>query len=457
MPTVASMKAILSLSSAAFERGMSKARRTSRRFGRSITNVSRMVQRFGGRLSAIAGIGGVAGVGFLVRQEMKLLDAVAKTSDKLGIQSENLIGLQFAGRLAGVQVRQVDMALQRMTRRIAEAAMNTGEAQEVLKTLGVTAKDFVKLPMIEQVTGLADAFNASATAGEQVRRGFKLFDSEGVAFINVLRLGRKGIEDLVKEAKLLGFAFSRGELRKIEDANDALTRTGLILRGLIGKVSVAIAPILQAASTAFGNWISRLTSGDFTGRVQRFFVTVANWVGKVLDWIRIDIPLALVNLGETALRALQPFAFGEAGKALENYVKTLQLLRGELQTKVLFGDLVTPGGPGHKDIVARGLFRRYLEDQLFKFAGAAGGRRKTIFTDIIESMSAAAGMAPRAQLAAAGELGIVGGQARFSRGFGRTVETTAKTISKRVESIDDRLWKIHQAIKEQSTGLTVGQ
>ena len=64
-----------------------------------------------------------------VKQEFADVDALAKTADKLGLTTEELASLRHAASItAGVTSQTLDMALQRMTRRLSEAASGTGEA-----------------------------------------------------------------------------------------------------------------------------------------------------------------------------------------------------------------------------------------------------------------------------------------------------------------------------------------
>jgi hypothetical protein len=59
-------------------------------------------------------------------------DAIGKTADKIGVGVEALQELRFAAKASGVEQQTLDMALQRFTRRAAEAAQGTGEAKDAL-------------------------------------------------------------------------------------------------------------------------------------------------------------------------------------------------------------------------------------------------------------------------------------------------------------------------------------
>ena len=70
---------------------------------------------------ALLGVATVSGLGALVDRSISAADAVGKTADKIGISVEALQELRFAAKASGVEQQTLDMALQRFTRRAAEA------------------------------------------------------------------------------------------------------------------------------------------------------------------------------------------------------------------------------------------------------------------------------------------------------------------------------------------------
>lgn len=66
------------------------------------------------------------------------------------------------------------MAMQRMTRRAAEAAQGTGEAQKAIKELGIDAVKFSNLSLEEKMYQLSDALQGVGNESDQLRIAFKL-------------------------------------------------------------------------------------------------------------------------------------------------------------------------------------------------------------------------------------------------------------------------------------------
>src|ERR687891_265034 len=78
---------------------------------------------------ALIGAATVGGLGALIDRSISAADAIGKTADKIGVGVEALQELRFAAKASGVEQQTLDMALQRFTRRAAEAAAGTGEAE----------------------------------------------------------------------------------------------------------------------------------------------------------------------------------------------------------------------------------------------------------------------------------------------------------------------------------------
>ena len=77
------------------------------------------IRTLGGALAGVATVGGLAA---LVDRSISAANAIGKTADTIGVGVEALQELRFAAKASGVEQQTLDMALQRFTRRAAEAA-----------------------------------------------------------------------------------------------------------------------------------------------------------------------------------------------------------------------------------------------------------------------------------------------------------------------------------------------
>lgn len=198
---------------------------------------------------ALVAAAGPAAVGLLIRQSLTAVDTLKKTADKIGTTTEALSALQYAAEISGVTVETVNMAAQRFTRRLAEAAKGTGEAKDALLELNINAEELKKKSLDEQMLDLADAFADVQNSADKVRLAMKLFDSEGVALVNTLAAGRKGLKELFLEADELGLVLSTRAATGVEKANDALLRLFKLGTGLRNQIVANLAPAIESLST----------------------------------------------------------------------------------------------------------------------------------------------------------------------------------------------------------------
>ena len=173
----------------------------------------------------IAALAGAAGLGALVARSLAAGDALAKTSDLLGIATEKMAGLRHAAELTGTAQQALDMGLQRMVRRLGQiAAVGSGEASVALDQLGISFDELKGRKPDEQFALIAEKMKGVADQTQKIFITQKLFDSEGVKLLNLLDQGADGIGAMIEEAGELGIALNRVDLAKMEAANDAMLR-----------------------------------------------------------------------------------------------------------------------------------------------------------------------------------------------------------------------------------------
>ena len=156
----------------------------------------------------------------LVNSGLASADSLAKTSDKLGVATEALAKYRFAAQQTGVDQSKADVALQRFTRRLSDAAAGTGPAVQAFEALGLEAAELIQLSPDQAFAKVADQMNLVENKSQKVSLAFKLFDSEGVGLVNTLALGSEGLAEMGRQAEAAGLAISRVDAAKVEAAND---------------------------------------------------------------------------------------------------------------------------------------------------------------------------------------------------------------------------------------------
>lgn len=264
MANVGTLSVAIAANTKKFVSGMNHARKQLKLFGQSANRVAGMV----GGLAAALGAG-VSVSAF--RRAASDLDRLAKTSAKLGIATERLGGLQYAASQTGVETNKLNMALQRMTRRVAEAAGGSGEAVNALRELGLNAGELNRLSPDQVFSRVATAMQGVSSQSDKVRLAFKLFDSEGVDLVNTLSLGADGLKRMQREARQLGIVFSGEELARVEAFNDSLDRLQRVTGSLGQRIVIDMAPGVEHVVSGLAEAVDGLRNlrGDSTTRSER--------------------------------------------------------------------------------------------------------------------------------------------------------------------------------------------
>ncbi|TQV76675.1 hypothetical protein FLL45_01565 [Aliikangiella marina] len=274
--------ATLALNLTANSKGLYKGLRNSRR--RTDTWANQMRRQIKTVSKAFAGIALAVAVAFsaMYAEQAKAIDQLGKTSDKLGIATQELAGLRLAAELTGVSQNNLDMGLQRMTRRLSEAAAGTGEAKNAIKELGLDAQTLAKLSPDKAFREISVAMNQIPNQADRVRLAFKLFDTEGVNLVNTLRLGKNGLAGAADEAEIFGLALTRIDVAKVEQANDQFTRIRAIGRGLAQQLTVQAAPAVGLLAEKFVG-VAKEAGG--MGNIAQMVITkIAGGVGMIGDF-----------------------------------------------------------------------------------------------------------------------------------------------------------------------------
>lgn len=209
-----------------------------------------------GRLAL--GGGGIYAFKRLTDAVVETADMVDKTAGKIGLSTDALQEFHHAANLAGVGARTFNMGLQRMARRAAEAAQGKGEAKDALKELGIQLRNSDgSLRTTEQLfMDVAGAIDGVRDPNEKLRYAFKLFDSEGVALVNMLKGGKKGLEAVRKEARDLGAVMSQDTIAASVKYKDEMFKLSQVLAGLRNAVFGSLLPGMRATAKAFKDWVA---------------------------------------------------------------------------------------------------------------------------------------------------------------------------------------------------------
>jgi hypothetical protein len=283
--------------------------------------------------AAFATAGVAAGIA-LTKMSMQNVDALAKVSDRLGIATQSLAGLQHAANLAGVENKTLEKSLQNLAVGVSDAADGSGVAKDALIQLGLSAALLEKMPVDQQMLKVADAMQGVELQADKVRLATELFGARGVSVLNMIGDGSKNLVEMAKEADHLGIAINRVDAAQIEAANDSVERAKTVFTGLGNQLADAFSPIIDDVATKF--YQSALDAEGFGNIGQDVADALVRGFGFVLDTVQM-VQHGILALELVALKAKKSFQdIFEPSAGMAAYIKQEQEM-----TQALMKDEIT--------------------------------------------------------------------------------------------------------------------
>lgn len=340
------IRAAITLDDREYQRGIQRARSQTQDLERDVANLGKAF-----RVGVAAMAGFATGAAALARSQIRLGSQLTDTADKLGLNVEYLQELRYAGNQANISTQTVDMAMQRFTRRLAEAARGTGEARDALREMGVSLRgsDGQLRSTQDILADVSDALANTTDESERVRLAFRLFDSEGVSFINVLRGGSEALREQRSEARSLGGVLTELESRTLKRTDDEFGRFSQTISGLAQQFTLGLAPALGTAVrdltslSALNQQLAR-DFGAGVGEALRTLASAARVVSENIHLITASVQafigirimaflsglLAQMRKNTSGAKFLSGI-FSGMGEAIRSIPKRIPILAGALR------------------------------------------------------------------------------------------------------------------------------
>lgn len=263
-----------------FAKNINKARRDLRGFEKQTKATATKAATLSSALGKLGlSLGGIfsarAAIGFLKTLALQI-DLLGKVSGRLGIATEELGFLQFAADKAGIATNTLNIGIQRMIRRVGEAAQGFGEAKNAIKDLGFDATELVKLDPAAQFLAIGKAITQITNQNEKIAKTFKLFDSEGVALLQLLESDIGASRRAWTEFSL---ALKGTDVKTIEELVTSVTTLRDALKGFGQQFLIDVSP--EALETIRGALVL-VSAAAQARKVAKEFDTKTSGIRKLL-------------------------------------------------------------------------------------------------------------------------------------------------------------------------------
>lgn len=296
-----------------------------------------------GRLSLLFGAAG--GGAFALGTEAATAAAEAsKFASMVGLSTGNWQEYAGAATMAGMEADELASLMLTLQERAVNAARGEKGDIEMLKLMGISAKnakgelknaDTLLLELADRVKKMREAGEMGKAAGIMNQLG----GEEGARLLDLLKNGREGLLAMRKEARELGLVLSDETLESALEYGSAINRAKATFRGLGLTLGTAFLPSLtklldkfqawlqvqrDIMSAGFERWIDGLDLDAVWRSVENFFASLGRlgrmlqraadlcggWSNVLLGLVALISGKALLALGSLAL------AFGQLGMAM---------------------------------------------------------------------------------------------------------------------------------------------
>lgn|GEM_PF-7035867 len=206
--TIGSLVVNLGMNIAGLQSGTNKAMATLGGLEKGIGGLKNLAIGFGG---ALAGMFSVGGLGLLTTQSFSLIDTNAKLARSLGVSSAQLVGLQHAAQLSGVDV-------------------------------GMFGEQLLKLHAKGgSIDAVARKMDSITDPTERAAYAVSVFGDEGLKLLPIFSKGSDALREMINEGRKMAGVSPMDE-KLVEQANQSLIRMKGAFMGIGNTLAVTVAP-----------------------------------------------------------------------------------------------------------------------------------------------------------------------------------------------------------------------
>ena len=210
--------------------------------------------------SSMAGLGGglaatLLGAGFTaqIKTAIDSLDKMDEAAERIGLTTEALSGLAYAGKMTGVEFEDMTGALTKLSVKMNDAFVGDKAASALFKDLGISVKDSSgQLKTADVVFAeVAERFSTFEDGAGKTALAVDLLGKSGAKLVPTLNQGAAGLEAMNKEAKALGAIYDSKLSKQAADFNDNLDKLAILSAAAGKSIAGGLLPWLNEAASSF--------------------------------------------------------------------------------------------------------------------------------------------------------------------------------------------------------------
>ncbi len=279
-----SIRGFLGLDSSDYTKGILDAQVANEVFGHSVTNF--VNNPLLGTINLLKGA--AVATAQTIKETAALNQEYFRTSQRLGVSTETVSGLQMAYRDMGLQAQEIEKQLAKLAQRVDEAAQGNQTAAAMFDRLGVTVTDATGnlRPLDDILRDVSDGLAGLEDQQQKASLGNQLFGESFVKVSTIIGEGGKAIEETIERTRRFGQVVSDDAARGADKLSSALRDLGFVLEGAKRRLATAFGSGLadelsgteealdrlnakaqslegtaEKAGNAFGRWLTGMLEG----------------------------------------------------------------------------------------------------------------------------------------------------------------------------------------------------
>ena len=208
----------------------------------SVGNFAREAMKFLGP-AAVLGAAVAVTRAFLSLSES--MDEIGKSADRLGLATEELLGLQHAAEQSGASLGALERGIINLQKNTAKAAQGSKTLGSAFSLLNIELDTFRALNTDQQLKAIADGLEGIENPAQRNAVAFEVMGKAGIDLIKTFEGGADALIAMQEEAAELGITMDRETIAKFEEFNDTIDRVSKRFRGMVQTMLAGLLPMAR--------------------------------------------------------------------------------------------------------------------------------------------------------------------------------------------------------------------
>ena len=224
------------------------------------------VKHFGGQMAkagaamSAAGMGVAGPLGLMSKMAVGDGAAIDQMAKSLGTTAEELTAFTSVAGKSGVETAKLAGFLSGLPDALSRMADGSGDSSEMLRRLGINARELINLPFNEQMALLAQAVSEVTNPIDRARVATELFGEAGRDLLPLLSQGGKAYKAMADEAKASGDVMSSEKAEAAAASQRALTAAYEEARAAAVEMGQSLLPSVETVEKMKGQFLGAATA-----------------------------------------------------------------------------------------------------------------------------------------------------------------------------------------------------